>query len=154
MYLLLMGHFMGNSNRHIVFVFISLFSLYLAGFDGVIPYQGKLTDLSGAGINDNLSIQFSIFDCESGGDTLWSEIQPSVQVVHGLFDLELGSISALDLTFDELYWLDIIIAGNPLLPRVPLGISPYAFRAKIADSAAVSRMNSTFTNPMSLCTGF
>jgi parallel beta-helix repeat protein len=129
---------MRYSNRHRLLFAVVLVAIYAAGFDGVIPYQGKLTNLSGAGVNDTLSMRFSLFDSETGGDTLWSEVQPSVPIVLGLFDVELGSIATFDLPFDERYWLDISVDGNSLSPRVPLGISPYAFRAKIADSVAVS----------------
>jgi len=102
-----------------------------------IQYQGKLTDMTGVGENDSLDMTFHIYDVETGGAALWSEIHASsnkVRVVLGLFDVELGSITPIDLPFDEQYWLEIDVDGNTLTPRMPLTTSPYAFRAAVADS--------------------
>jgi len=96
-----------------------------------INYQGKLTDMSGVGENDTLDIRFRIFDVETGGDSLWAMTIADVPVVHGLFDVNIGPI---DLPFDEQYWLEIVVDGEVLAPRVQLTSSPYAFRAAVADS--------------------
>ncbi len=54
-----------------------------------------------------------------------------VPIVRGMFDVNIGPI---DLPFDEQYWLEIVVDGNTLAPRVQLTSSPYAFRAAVADS--------------------
>ncbi len=96
-----------------------------------IQYQGKLTDISGVGENAELDMRFRIFDVETDGDSLWAMTIADVPIVHGLFDVALGPI---DLPFDEQYWLEIVVDGNVLAPRVQLTTSPYAFRAAVADS--------------------
>jgi len=96
-----------------------------------IQYQGKLTDISGVGENAELDMRFRIFDVETDGDSLWAMTIADVPIVHGLFDVSIGPI---DLPFDEQYWLEIVVDGNVLAPRVQLTTSPYAFRAAVADS--------------------
>jgi hypothetical protein len=76
-------------------------------------------------------MRFRIFDVETDGDSLWAMTIADVPIVHGLFDVALGPI---DLPFDEQYWLEIVVDGNVLAPRVQLTTSPYAFRAAVADS--------------------
>jgi len=110
----------------IILIAVSLFAI-----PQTIQYQGKLTDISGVGENDTLDIRFRVFDVETGGDSLWAMTVADVPIVHGMFDVNIGPI---DLPFDEQYWLEIIVDGNTLAPRVQLTSSPYAFRAAVADS--------------------
>ncbi len=107
----------------------------------MMTYQGKLTDIGGVGYNGDYTMTFRIFDVETGGSFLWQEsyaIGDEITVTNGLFDVELGSIVPINLSFDTDYWLEIEIGGNILIPRVKLMTSPYAFRAAIADSLAGS----------------
>ena len=115
---------------------IALFVIFLAvasmaDIPRTIQYQGKLTDMSGIGENDTLDMRFRVFDVETGGDSLWAMTVADVPILHGLFDVNIGPI---DLPFNEQYWLEIIVAGNTLSPRVQLTTSPYSFRAAVADS--------------------
>ncbi len=119
-----------------VAVFMIFFAIVaMAAVPQIIQYQGKLTDMSGIGENDTLDIRFRIFDVETGGDSLWAMTVADVAIVHGLFDVNIGPI---DLPFDEQYWLEIVVDGEVLAPRVQLTSSPYAFRAAVADSLAGS----------------
>ncbi len=100
-------------------------------------YQGKLTNDIGVGINDTLDMTFRIYDDPTAGTLLWTEAHADpndVPIVKGLFDVVLGSITALDLGFDMDYWLEIEVDGDILDPRVKLLSSPYSYRAAIADS--------------------
>jgi len=115
-----------------IVVFMIFFAIVaMAAVPQRIQYQGKLTDMSGVGENDTLDIRFKIFDVETGGDSLWAMTIADVPVVHGMFDVNIGPI---DLPFDEQYWLEIVVDGEVLAPRVQLTSSPYAFRAAVADS--------------------
>jgi hypothetical protein len=104
-----------------------------------INYQGKLTDSDGVGINSNLEMVFRLFDAATGGTLLWEETHDGVNevtVTKGLFDVELGSITPLNIPFEADHWLEIVVDGTALTPRVKLLSSPYAYRAAIADSVA------------------
>ncbi|MGC9314333.1 MAG: hypothetical protein ACP5G4_01760, partial [bacterium] len=102
-------------------------------------YQGKLADPSGVAINADLDMTFRIYSTETGGSALWTETHSGafqIEVVKGLFDVELGSLTPIDLDFSTDYWLELVVAGELLTPRQKLSTVGYAFRAAIADSVA------------------
>jgi len=102
-----------------------------------INYQGMLTDNGGMSVTDTLDITFRIYDQYSSGTKLWDETQSNVEVIDGLFSVTLGSVSTLDLPFDENYWLEIDVGpGEILTPRVQLTSVGYAYRAEMADTAS------------------
>ena len=82
-----------------------------------ISYQGKLTDSLGVPINEDVTMEFRIFDVKTGGDYLWTETQ-TITVIKGLYNVEIGSESSgIDLPFDEAYWLEVAIDGVPFTTR-------------------------------------
>ena len=117
----------------IVFLFFQVSSAQVPGF---ISYQGILKDADGIMISDgSYSLTFKIYDSESGGTELWTETQ-SVTITDGLFNVELGSTTELDLAFDSQYWLGITInSGTELTPRTKLMSAPYSLNTRsIPDS--------------------
>jgi len=125
--------------RHYVVSFSLLFSLLIT-FGAVVPtfaeipqvinYQGKVTDTGGDPVADGAyAITFSIFDVDTGGTALWSEVHGSVQVTGGIFSVLLGESTALGLEFDVDYWLEIQIESDLQTPRQPLGSVGYSFMA-------------------------
>jgi len=73
----------------------------LADAPNLLNYQGRLTDLSGNPKNGTFSMQFAVYDSESGGNQLpsgspWSETQ-SVTVTNGVFNLLLGNVTPLSV---------------------------------------------------------
>jgi hypothetical protein len=101
----------------------------------IISYQGKVTHMDGVGVNDTLPVEFRLFEDETGGTAIWTENHPTVPIVKGLFDVFLGADTPLDLEFDVKYYLEIVIDGHTMAPRVTFGASPYSFRAIYADTA-------------------
>jgi hypothetical protein len=76
-----------------------------------------------------VNFQFYIYDTETGGSPCWGpESHIGVQVVNGLFELQLGQNLPLDpACFDgSVLWLETWIAGAPLTPRKPITSSAYA----------------------------
>ncbi len=119
-------------------IVVTIISVSAEDIPRLITYQGKLTTIGGVGVNDTLPIAFTLYETPTGGTPIWLEIHPSVPVVHGLFDVVLGSSIELDLEFDKQYYLEIkidLIHLGVLEPRVPFTTSPYAFRAIYADTA-------------------
>jgi len=100
-----------------------------------VSYQGVLRDDEGDIVpDDTYSIEFNIYDVQSGGTALWTETQ-SVEVTGGIFNVTLGELVYLGLPFDEQYWLGITVESeSELTPRAELTAAPYALRASIADS--------------------
>ncbi len=67
----------------------------------LLNYQGRLTDPSGNPKNGTFTMQFAVYDAETGGNQLpsgtpWSETQ-SVTVTNGVFNVLLGSVTALPI---------------------------------------------------------
>jgi len=119
------------------FLLLSIISIALyAQVPREINYQGKLTDPSGVAVDGITAITFDLFDVSTGGTPLWTEVHPTVDVSHGLFDVHLGSITALptSIDFSEPYWIELTVEGEVLAPRQPLLSVPYSLRAAIADS--------------------
>lgn len=84
-----------------------------------MTYQGYLTDDQLNPVNGSHNLTFRFYNAETGGDALWSETHENVNVISGLFLVILGSTNALDLPFDEQYWLGIQVDDTAeLTPRI------------------------------------
>ena len=64
----------------------------------IINYQGVLTDDTGAPLSTTVSMTFTIYNAETDGDVLWTEIHGFVTTFGGYFDVLLGSITPLPPT--------------------------------------------------------
>ncbi len=122
-------------------VLVGFVTLGIAGGASAIPqlinYQGYLTDDLGTPVADgDYSLTFRIWDAETGGTQLWSEDHPTVSVTNGLFNMILGGVSPLLLSFDIDYWLGIEVQSEPELPRIRLTSVAYSYRSSMSDSAS------------------
>lgn len=99
-------------------------------------YQGVLTDSEGSAVPDgSYDIAFRIYASPAASMPLWTETN-SVTVANGIFSVILGESAALDLPFDQQYWLGIAIEGEAeLAPLVKLASLPYSMRSAYADTA-------------------
>jgi hypothetical protein len=126
---------------------LMLLSIVVFGYSQIpqqMSYQGYLTDNAGNPISGNHKLTFTIYDAQSGGNTLWIEEHPSVAITDGVFRIQLGSITALDLDFDMPYWLSIKVENDPeLAPRVALSSVGYSFNSMNAESVADNSITST-----------
>ena len=106
-----------------------------------INYQGKLMDNAGQPVSDgNYSVTFRIYNVSVGGVVLWNENQ-TASTQDGLFNVILGSVSSINLSFDQDYWLGVEVAGDgEMSPRHRLVSVPYSFRAEDANDS--DRLNS------------
>ncbi|HPI20211.1 MAG TPA: hypothetical protein PKY56_07565, partial [Candidatus Kapabacteria bacterium] len=107
----------------------------LAQLPKTINYQAKLVDEANQPLNRNVTITFSIYDQESGGNPLWVEPQ-DVTSVNGYVNVYLGEFNPMNLDFSKQYWLEIQVgAGNPYSPRTKLSTSPYSISSSFAKEA-------------------
>jgi hypothetical protein len=99
----------------------------------LLSYQGVLTDAGGVLVPDGAyNVTFRIFDVAVAGAPLFVEAHVGVPVVRGGFSVQIGSIAALTLPFDEPYWLEIQVAPDPpLTPRIRLASAPYALSLRL-----------------------
>ena len=80
---------------------------------GTIAYQGRLADAGGAPLTGTYSMIFRIYNASTGSVPLWTEQWTgpnSVQVSDGLFNVMLGSMTAISqtmITGNNNLWLGI-----------------------------------------------
>ncbi len=120
-------------------VLVLMASGALAQVPQLLNYQGRLTDPSGNPQNGTFTMQFALYDAQSGGNQLpsgspWSETQ-SVTVTNGVFNVLLGSVTALPATLFQggptdtsgpLRFLQVTVSGEVLTPRKRIASAAYA----------------------------
>ena len=101
-----------------------VFMFFIPGNDaqGQIPqtlsYQGVLTDASGNAVADgNYKLTFRLYSDASNNMLLWEEVHQDRAIQNGVFNVILGSMTTLDLPFDQVYYLGIRSMTTPSWPR-------------------------------------
>jgi hypothetical protein len=106
----------------------------------LISYQGCLKNNSGAYLNGNYSMTFSIWSASSGGNLLWTETQTAVKCTLGLFNVNLGSVVTIPISIfsastDRYLQLKLNVSpAESLLPRTRLTSAGYAYISTVSDS--------------------
>ncbi len=107
----------------------------------MINYQGMLTSDTGDPLNGSYDLNFKIYGSESGNDSLWYEYHSGVTVTDGLFNVILGGTNPIPASLfdDTVRYFGITVGTDAeISPRIRLTSMPYAYRALVADSAAVA----------------
>jgi len=107
----------------------------LSAVPGEVNYQGLLLDDLGVPVDGTADFEFRLFDIETAGSALWTEVHLTVSVVDGVYDVALGSITPISesiFSAGTLY-LEVDIDGETLSPRQRLLAVPYALRAAVAE---------------------
>lgn len=102
-----------------------------------ITFNGRLTDSTGP-ISGSHGFVFRLYDVATLGVALWTETYASVDAsTDGLVSVELGSVTPLTSSVlgGKKLFLEIVLDGTTLQPRMPIVSVPYAVRADIAASA-------------------
>ena len=117
----------------IILLFISL-CLTAQSVPQTIDYQGRLADSDGNYLNSVVTVDFLIYDTETGGTEMWNETQ-DVNCVNGIFHVQLGSTVSFptDLFDSADRWLELIVGGEILSPRTAIASVPYSLKAEDAD---------------------
>ncbi len=87
----------------------------------MINYQGQLTDsVTGDAVDGVYDFTFSLYDVETGGTELWTEMHTGLTVDLGVFHVKLGSEQPFpqELRFDDAYWLEIIMDDGVNPPEI------------------------------------
>jgi hypothetical protein len=132
--------------RLMVLITVAMLGIAGIGVAGVptqINIQGRLSD-NGAALNGSHTMQFRMFDAQTGGNQIWAETQ-SLTVAEGLFSGILGQTTALpaSLFTGQTFWLETVVDATTLTPRRPLVSATYSFRAQRADTADVALTGTT-----------
>ncbi|MEC7948719.1 MAG: hypothetical protein VX265_14225, partial [Myxococcota bacterium] len=103
--------------------------------------QGRVLDSTGAPLEDTVDVTFRLMDGESGGTTLWEELQ-TVTFTSGFYTVMLGAdesgnpLEGSVLDQWPLY-LEVQLDGEPaMVPRMAVGSVPYARQAGVAAELA------------------
>lgn len=120
----------------------------------LVGYQGRVLDALGAPVNGNVALGFALFAASAGGPALWSETHPSVGVVDGVYNVDLGSVVPLDpaLLAGPERWLEVTVNGETLAPRQRFTSAPYALRAGALDAPALPSFDALRGLPCNLGT--
>jgi len=107
-----------------------------AAIPDLIRYQGTAVDTEGIALEGPYDITLRIYTTEVGGIHIWEEVHQQVSISKGVFTVLLGEITALDLPFDQDYYLSIEISNDgEMSPRQRITSVGYAYRAKVAELA-------------------
>lgn len=97
----------------------------------LITYHGILKNNAGSFLTGTYSMQFKLYDASTGGNNLWTETQSSVSVSSGRFNVQLGSVTTLNLSFTQDYWLSVKVGTDQeMTPRVRLTSAGYSYLAE------------------------
>jgi hypothetical protein len=102
-----------------------------SAIEGVLLSSG-----GGPAADGNYTVTVGIYAAETGGTAVWSESGVTIAAKGGQFSYQLGSktpLSAAALSLSTA-WIGVQIGTDPELPRKPLGSSPYALRAAVAEA--------------------
>lgn len=102
-----------------------------------ISYQGRLTDNHGDPVNGAVDIIFAIYADSSTSSMLWKENHKGVTVENGLFNVMLGSISALaPSVFDgSTRFLQVTVDGEAFDDLTLITSVAHAYRSAVSDTA-------------------
>jgi len=101
-----------------------------------VPLQGELSDSAGSPLEQEVSINFTLYPSQAGQVPVWSETQ-TVNVLMGRFLVYLGSTVPLStklLSQEHDLWLSIKVGMDSPMERIPLGTVPFAAFAQYCGS--------------------
>ncbi len=113
----------------------------ISGVPHQINYQGWLGNASDTtGVTGSYTMVFTIYDAETGGNNLWSELHNNVQVSRGIFNVILGSNIEIppNIFTGSPLWMEIKVNDEILTPRqkiVSVGYAMVAEHSQMADTA-------------------
>jgi hypothetical protein len=129
-------------NRIVICLFFFFFTVSHIHSQVNLSVQGSIQNSSGAAIPDGqYEIIFNIYDVANGGEAIWTEIQPKVEIIGGLYSCVLGLITPLTeskaaFNFTNTYYLGVSIKGKTeVKPRAAL--TPAAYSLSVSGKSNV-----------------
>ena len=111
-----------------ILTLIFITSVAYASISQLISFQGRLTDNDDISYTSPKEFTFSIYDSLTSTTVLWGpETHTLTPDTLGSFDTILGSISKLNLPFNEPYFIEIYVEGEKLEPRYNMTTKPYTY---------------------------
>jgi hypothetical protein len=118
-------------------VLLGLVAGEAAAVPGTMSFTARIATPAGTPVDGPVTATFRVFDAATAGTQVWTEDQ-SLTASNGLLFAELGHVLAFDSTvFDgSPRFLEMVINGETLTPRLSLLSVPYAIAAAQADHSA------------------
>lgn len=121
-----------------LFILLSFSLTVQAEVPKLINYQGKLTTAEGGCVDTSVQMTFSIYPDSISIDPLWTEIQPSVRVKEGVFNVLLGSVDSIpgSVFTGGIRYLGVKVEDDQeMTPRKAIVSVGYSFRSDLSDTA-------------------
>ena len=120
-------------NRVVLFCILSCCSISNLFSQLSLSIQGSIQNSSGVALPDGqYELIFNIYDVATGGQAVWTETQPQVEIIGGLYSSILGLITPLTASrtpfnFTKPYYLGVTLKGKQeISPRSELSASAYS----------------------------
>ncbi|MEA3288344.1 MAG: tail fiber protein [Candidatus Marinimicrobia bacterium] len=113
-------------------------------FAQTFSVQGVLRDPQGNTLDEgHYDITLKLYEQAEGTDAIWEEVQTDIHVLHGVFDLDVGSVTPLTgISFTATYYLGLTIEYDPeMVPRFELLKAPSALSVGGAENMVPSLGN-------------
>jgi len=121
----------------LLFFLAFIFTMQLSAQPATITYQSVLTDDEGRTLTGNRNITFTINNSITNGKNFWTETHNNVSISKGLFEVELGSVNPFGcLDFSQERWLEIIVNGVTLNPRIAFNATSYSMHGELSSNLA------------------
>ncbi len=101
-----------------------------AAIPTTLGYQGRLKNSSGNPLTGTFTFTFRLYDALSGGNLLWTEVQPGIATDSGFFSAELGSVTPFPSTMDfnePLFLSSEVNSDGEMSPRATVNSVAYAY---------------------------
>ena len=116
----------------------------------LVHYSGTITDAEGNGFTGSLDLTFNLYRTPKATTPMWTETHKNVNVTDGRYDILLGGITPLKMSFYE-YYLEVKTStGNVSKERDVIVGSGYNYRMWFLFSAYTIIWAAIFLYLMSL----
>lgn len=103
----------------------------------LISFQGKLTDSANKAVTSVVSMVFKLYAAGTGGAAVWTENQNVTPDENGIYNVLLGTVTPLNISFSTAYWLGVKVGSDAeMTPRYQLVSSAYSLYAVNSGTAA------------------
>jgi hypothetical protein len=91
-------------------------------------------DINNNPLNGLYNITYNIYNIITGGTPLWTETYNNINIINGIVNTTLGSITTFpsDIFDNDTRWIEITINSDVLSPRTKFVSCPYAFLSEKA----------------------
>jgi hypothetical protein len=119
-----------------------------------ITVQGRLSNLAGVGVDGTFALSVVLYAEPEAVTAVHSEYFLGVQLTDGLFSLEVGTETPLDVGLvagQEALWAQLEVDGKPLGAPLAIASVPFALRATLAEQALIAHGLETYASAPGVC---